>query len=127
MLLSDIDAFYHYKEEPAKSCLIAMREYILQFDGHITEAWKYRMPFFCYKDRMFCYLWVDKKTHQPYIGIVEGRQIDHPLLVKDDRARMKILLLDPEKPLPLKTIGDILNQALKLYEDNPPRKGPQKT
>ena len=33
-----------------------------------------------YQQKMFCYLWTDKKTHEPYIGIVEGNKIDHPLL-----------------------------------------------
>ena len=49
---------------------------------------------------MFCYLWVNKKTHQPYIGIVEGRKIEHPLLIIEKRSRMKIMLLDAEARYP---------------------------
>jgi hypothetical protein len=112
--MSPVDEYYHYKEEPQKSCLQAMRQFILSLHPGITEAWKYRMPFFCYKGKMLCYLWVHKKTHQPYVGIVEGRQIDHPLLVQEERARMKIFLLDAEKKIPEKVIGGILRQALAL-------------
>jgi hypothetical protein len=80
-MLRDIDQFFLNQPEPAKGCLLYLRELILGFDTNITEAWKYKMPFYCYKDKMFCYLWVNKKTHQPYLGIVEGRKIAHPLPV----------------------------------------------
>jgi len=84
-------------------------------DKHITAAWKYGMPFFCYKEKMFCYLWVHKKTHQPYIGIVEGKSINHPNLILEKRSRMKIMLFDPNKDLPVTMITIILKQAINLY------------
>jgi len=54
---------------------------------------------------MFCYLWVHKKYGKPYLGIVEGKKIKHPDLLTEKRARMKILLIDPEKDLPAKRSG----------------------
>lgn len=114
-MLRDIDHFYLQKEEPVKSCLIALREIILRQDPEIMEAWKYGMPFFCYKGRMFCYLWVHKTTKLPYVGFVEGKHLSHPKLLTEKRARMKIFLCDPEKDLPVKTIEMILKQSLNLY------------
>lgn len=114
-MLNAIDHFYLQKEEPVKSCLLALREIILMQDKHITAVWKYSMPFFCYKEKMFCYLWVHKKTHQPYIGIVEGKRIEHPNLIMEKRSRMKIILFDPNKDLPIKTIKNILQEAIDLY------------
>jgi hypothetical protein len=114
-MLRDIDHFYLQKEEPVKSCLIALREIILKQDRDITVAWKYGMPFFCYKGKMFCYLWVHKTIQQPYIGFVEGKHLNHPKLLIEKRARMKIFLCDPEKDLPVKIIQTILKQALDLY------------
>lgn len=64
---------------------------------------------------MFCYLWVHKKYHQPYIGIVEGKRFNHPLLLQEKRSRMKIMLVDPYKNLPIKTIATVLQQTLHLY------------
>lgn len=93
-----------------------MREHIIGFDANITEAWKYRMPFYCYKGKMFCYLWTDKDNGMPYIGIVEGRKIDHPLLIQGERARMKILYINPEADMPLGTINEILETALRFYK-----------
>jgi hypothetical protein len=114
--LREIDNYYLQKEEPIKSCLLFLREHILNYNSNITEAWKYKMPFFCYKGKMFCYLWVHKRNGLPYIGIVEGRRIDHPALIIEDRARMKIMLLDPTTDLPIETIDSILKIALSFYQ-----------
>jgi len=115
-MMKALDHFYEKQEEPAKSCLLALRQVILEFKAPLTEALKYGMPFFCYNDKMFCYLWTDKKTQQPYIGIVDGNKIDHPLLVQDNRARMKIVYVDPNKDIPVQTIQKILAVALKLRQ-----------
>jgi hypothetical protein len=115
-MLRPIDNWYLQQEEPGKSCLQFLRTHILQMDKNITEVWKYGMPFFCYKGKMFCYLWVHKKLHQPYIGIVEGKHINHPDLIQEKRARMKILLLDAEKDIPLKKVNGILKELILLYK-----------
>ena len=54
-------------------------------------------------------------TQQPYIGFVEGKYLNHPRLLTEKRARMKILLCDPEKDLPVKITQTILKQALDGY------------
>ncbi len=114
-MIRDIDNYFLEKEEPVKSYLLTLRDYILQYDRDITEVWQYRMPFYCYKGKRFCYLWVQKKFQQPYLGIVDGKKINHPDLILEKRARMKIMLFDPAKDIPLKTIHAILGAALKLY------------
>jgi hypothetical protein len=96
--------------------LLALKSIILKQDPHITAEWKYRMPFFCYKGKMFCYLWVHKTLHQPYLGIVEGKRIEHPDLIIEKRSRMKIMLFDAEKDLPVNDIESILQQALSFYK-----------
>jgi len=114
-MISDLDNFYLQHSEPINSCLLALRSMILNQESNITAEWKYRMPFFCYKGKMFCYLWVHKISHQPYIGIVEGKHIDHPDLIIEKRSRMKIMLFDPNQDLPVETIEAIIKQALDLY------------
>jgi len=114
--MKEIDSFYLQLDEPVRGCLLAVRKIILAQDKDVAEAWKYGMPFFCYKGKMFCYLWVHKKYKQPYIGIVEGQRFEHPHLIIEKRSRMKIMLFDPNKDLPVKTITGILQQALHLYK-----------
>ncbi|MBS0030900.1 DUF1801 domain-containing protein [Chitinophaga sp. 22321] len=114
-MLRDIDTWFESQPEPAKGCLLALRAHLLQLDPHITEAWKYRMPFYCYNGKMCCYLWIHKQLQQPYIGIVEGKNIIHPLLQIEKRARMKILLIDPREDIPMDTVNDILGKMVKWY------------
>lgn len=111
----DLNHYYLSKEEPNKSCLLALRSIILEQDANITETQKWGMPCFCYKKKMFCYLWIDKKTDEPYILMVEGKHLDHPELEEGNRSRMKIFRVDPNEDLPTDTITSILNTALDLY------------
>jgi hypothetical protein len=114
--MKETDNFYLQQNEPIKSCLLALREIILSQDKDVSNAWKYGMPFFCYKGKMFCYLWVHKKHKQPYIGIVEGKHFDEPFLIQEDRSRMKIMLFDPNQDLPVKKIEKILQKSLGLVK-----------
>lgn len=114
--MEKMDHFYLDREEPIKSCLLALREIILRQSPEISATWKYGMPFFCFRGKMFCYLWVHKKIGQPYLGIVEGKHFEQPFLLQEKRSRMKIMLFDPEEDLPLETIESILQQALQLYQ-----------
>jgi hypothetical protein len=111
----DLQNFYLSKQEPNKSCLLALRSVILNQDKEITETRKWGMPCFCYKKKMFCYLWTDKKTDEPYILMVEGNQIEHPELEVGSRLRMKIFRINPKEDLPLDTIEIILQSGLDLY------------
>lgn len=113
-MLREIDNYFLNKHEPEKGCLLFLREFILNLDSNLTEAWKYGMPFYCYKGKMFCYLWVHKITLNPYLGIVDGNKIEHPLLVIEKRARMKTIQFDAREDIPVDTIKEILEMALAL-------------
>jgi hypothetical protein len=111
-MLKEADTYFAGQEEPIKSCLFALRNVVMTFNEDITERWLYNMPFYYYGGKRVCYLWTDKKRNQPYLGIVEGKKILHPKLIAEKRSRMKILLIDPEKDLPVETIERILTLAL---------------
>jgi hypothetical protein len=115
-MLNPLNNYYLQKEEPIKSCLSFLRHHILDFDADITEALKYGMPFFCYKGKMICYLWVHKKHGQPYLGIVEGASMSHPDLIIEKRVRMKIFLMDANKDVPVKKVNAILKEMMALYK-----------
>ena len=115
-MIREIDNYFLQKDEPTKSYLLTLRDLILHYDKNITEVWQYKMPFYCYNGKRFCYLWVHKKYNQPYLGIVDGKEIDHPDLITEKRARMKIMLFDPMKDVPLKTIHVVLRKAISLYK-----------
>ncbi|UXX79105.1 DUF1801 domain-containing protein [Reichenbachiella carrageenanivorans] len=111
-----LSSFFLDGNEPIKSCLLALREILLQFDSKISETKKYGMPCYQYQGKAFCYLWTDKKSGHPYILVVEGRQIDHPALEQGTRARMKILPIDPQADIPIHTIQEVLSLSKALYD-----------
>lgn len=73
-------------------------------------------PCFVTDKKCFCYLWVHKKYKRPYIGFVEGRHLDDPELLAENRSRIKILLFEPDQDLPVEKIENILKGALDLYK-----------
>lgn len=113
--MQNIDDFYLSKNEPNKSCLLALRDIILSQDENVSSTLKYGMPCFLYKKKMFCFLWTDKITNEPYILFVEGKHLHHKNLEQGTRARMKIFKVNPAKDLPMKEIKKLLNEALDLY------------
>ena len=94
-MMEKLENYYLNKTEPNQSCLLALRSIILNQDKDITETQKWGMPCFCYKKKMFCYLWTDKKTNEPYILMVEGKHLNYPELEEGDRKRMKVLRINP--------------------------------
>jgi len=114
--MKQLDDFYFKQEEPTKGMFLALKEIILKEDQDITNVLKYGMPFFCYKGKMFCYLWTHKKFKQPYLAIVEGKHFDESFLIQENRSRMKIMLLNPDEDLPLEQIEMVIRKALNLYK-----------
>jgi len=113
--MKELDSFYLDQEEPTKSCLLALRSIILAKHKDISSVLKYGMPFFYFKGKVFAYLWMHKKYKKPYIGMVEGKHLLHPKLIQENRSRMKIMLFDADKNIPIKTIEKIIQDAIKLY------------
>ena len=114
-MINEIEAYYVSKEEPVRSILLALRSFILNYNDDMTETWTHRMPMFRYKGKLFCYLWIDKKTYQPYMGIYKGIEIDHPQLDLGNRNKMKVIYFDATTDIPVVTINEIFTMALKLY------------
>ncbi len=72
-MLNKLNNYYFNKAEPNRSCMLALRNIILEQSSEITETMKYRMPCFTFHKKAFCYLWIDKKTSEPYILMVDGK------------------------------------------------------
>jgi hypothetical protein len=115
-MLRPVDNYFLQHEEPVKSCLQFLRQHILTMNEDISEKWHYGMPFYFFRGKRVCYLWVHKKLYRPYLGIVDGKLINHPDLLIEKRSRMKILLIDPARNIPLRKINLILKEAIALYK-----------
>ncbi|CAL2082847.1 DUF1801 domain-containing protein [Tenacibaculum sp. 190524A02b] len=116
--MKPIDRFYEEKEEPIKGCLMALKSIIKDYHPDIEPRWYYRLPCFMYKNQIFCYLWVDKKTQFPYIAIGKGIKLKHPDLIQGKRTFTKLLLIDPKQDIPIEKIYQIFDMAMEFYGDN---------
>lgn len=114
-MISELNQFYDKQEEPNKSCFLALRSIFTNLDKEITEDWKYKLPFFMYKKKMFCYLWKDKVTNHPYIGVVKGNEIEHPMLDQGTRKKMKVFSINPTEDIPINDLLEVLKKAMSLY------------
>lgn len=116
--MESIDDLYIEQEEPQRGCLLALRHIILAHNDDMVETIKYGMPCFCYKKKIICYLWTDKKTKEPYILMSDGNRLDFPELEQGARKKMKILRIDANDDIPLELIEEILDAAIDLCRQN---------
>ncbi len=104
--------FFMQAPEPAKSFLAYIRTLIHASAPGVQEKMSYGMPFYYLRGRRFCYLWIQKATGWPYIGIVNGSAIDFPGLEAGERSKMKIFPVDPDKDMPDAEIKVLLGLAI---------------
>ncbi|MGK0138500.1 MAG: hypothetical protein ACI9DJ_001956 [Algoriphagus sp.] len=95
-----------------------MRSIILRQDPVVSETQKWGMLCFCYKNKIFCFLWTDKKTKEPYILFVEGILLKYPQLEQGSRVRMKAYRVNAREYLQIKIIQLLIREALELYKND---------
>lgn len=110
-----LENFYLSLEEPNKSVFLYLRDFILSLDERLTPEWKYGLPFFYFKAKMFCYLWKDKKTNTPYVCFTKGNEMKHPRLIQGDRKKMKAYYVKPDEDIDIEELKEIVFDAFKLY------------
>ena len=114
---SPLESFYLSEEEPLQSALLAMRALVKSHHPEISEALKWGLPTFYYKNHFFAYLYKDPHGKKlPYLGFNKGRDLDHPLLETGGRKLIKVLSFHPEHDLPAKGLRKIMDMAIALHE-----------
>lgn len=110
----ELENYYLRQPEPIQGCLLALRNVILGVDKQITHERKYQIPFFYFKGKKLCFLWVNKK--KLLMGFIFDKNI-YPVVAgvkrKDD---FETLQIDPNLDLPVETIIANLRLRMKLYE-----------
>ena len=115
MNINLIDQFFLSQEEPQKGCFLALRKIILDWNPLITEHRKYKLPFYYYQNKPFCYLWKDKNSNEPYIGMVRCNNVDYPQLIQGNRKKMKVLPIDPTLDIEITLMYEIFEELKKNY------------
>ena len=115
MEVSNLDYFFLNQEEPLRGSFLALRAIVLNWDNQITEHFKYKLPFYYYQGKPFCYLWKDKKTNEPYIGLVRSENLEHPDLFLGTSKRIKKLPVDSSNDIPVQKIYELFEELRKQY------------
>lgn len=106
------DNFFLSLDEPDKSCLLYLRDYIINFSDHITESWKNNTPFFYYNKKWMGFISYDRKTRIIYVSFTDGWQMSHKKLVSEGRKKAKIFHVKAERDIDIKSLGEIMRKAI---------------
>jgi hypothetical protein len=110
--MNPLQEYFFRIKEPERSILLYIRQQILASDPeNITETLSFGLPFFKFKKKMLCYLYFSKKHGLHYISFYHGDRINHPLLLSEGRKKFKIMLLHPDRDIPIEDIHSILNKV----------------
>lgn len=112
--MTELEQFYEKQPAELREVYLALKKLILSQDHDITPEWRYKLPFFYYKGKMLCYFWFHKKLKQPYISFMDANLLLDQRLLMEDRKRAGILLINTQEDLPVETISEIVDNAMKI-------------
>ena len=115
MEINAIDNFFLVQQELDKGCYLALRDIIKDWNPKISEHWKYSLPFYYYEGKPFCYLYKNKTSQYPYIGLVKGDGISHSMVFQGNRKKMKVLPVNPDEDIPKELIYEVFAELQKFY------------
>lgn len=109
-----IDNYFITLEEPYQSCLLFLRQFILDHSSNITESRKFNTPFYYFNKKWLGFISYDHKSKIIYFAFANGYLIKHPKLVSEGRKKQKIFYVDAGKDIDVKNLEQILKLACKL-------------
>ncbi len=63
---------------------------------------------------MFCYFGQEKKSHQVYIGFVDGKHLQHTSLVHGNRKQIKVLPIQIKADINQEELSAVFEEALRV-------------
>lgn len=111
---AQLEQYYAKQPEPFQGCLLALKDIILAVSPHITHVRKFQIPFFYYKDKKLCYLWVTRKKLQ--LGFVEDKKINPPSTEFKRKDKYVSIIVDPNADLPMEFILGQIQRLMELYD-----------
>lgn len=114
MELSSVDHYFETLAEPERSCLLFLRQFILDYSDTITEKRKFNTPFYYVNGKWICFISYNPKIKEIYISFVDGFRMQHPQLVSEGRKKMKIFRIDAHEDVDVKALAAALSLAIQL-------------
>lgn len=110
-----LEYYYLSKPEPYQSCLLALRDLILNANAEICQVRKYQIPFFTYKDKKLGYLWLNGKKLMLGFCVDRRLQVELNPDVKP-KDKYESIQIDPNADLPVDLILGKLNYYIGLVD-----------
>ncbi len=114
-MLPAIDQYIEGLGEDNKSFVQALIAIIFKQDEHLHLKCSFGLPFFYFKGNPFCYINIDQKTKQPYLGFMNGKWLQHKNLHAEGRKMVKLLRFNNQNDIPLKMLQAVIAEALQLF------------
>ncbi|MEO3404164.1 DUF1801 domain-containing protein [Mucilaginibacter sp. CAU 1740] len=109
-----LQLYYLSKPEPYQSCILALKDLILNFNAEICHERKFQIPFFTYKGKKLGYIWLNRKK------LLLGFCLDKSLIEVPEGVKPKdqyeSMLIDPNADLPIELIIEKLEYYLELID-----------
>jgi len=113
-MIKTLESYYLSKPEPYQSCLLALRDIILNANPLIVHERKFQIPFFTYKDKKLAYLWLDKKKLK--LGFCLDKSLQEVTPGIKPKDQYESMLIDPNEDIPIEIILNKLNTYIKLID-----------
>ena len=97
-----LESYYLSKPEPYQSCLLALRDIILNANPAICHERKFQIPFFTYKDRKLGYLWLNGKKLM--VGFCLDKRLQEVTPGVKPRDIYESMRIDPNLDIPIDVI-----------------------
>jgi hypothetical protein len=111
------EAYIINQPEPYRSILLNLQLIIETQIPEIELLYKWRIPFYFYKGKPFCYFNASHKRKYVDLGIVKGFQLTiyNDKLISENRSSMKSLRYYTEDEIDNTAVIEILGELRKLY------------
>lgn len=110
-----LEYYYLSKPEPYQSCLLALRDIILQANTDICHVRKYQIPFFTYKNKKLGYLWLNGKKLM--LGFCADKKLQSGISADiKPKDKYESIQIDPNADLPVELILQKLHYYINLIE-----------
>lgn len=115
--MNPAETYILQQPEPYKSILLELQVLIEHLLPTAELKYKYRIPFYYYKGKPFCYFNASHKKKFVDVGIVKGGELTmHPThLVTKDRKKMASLRYTDIKHINSKIFFDVIKEAASMY------------
>ncbi|TWI95868.1 hypothetical protein JN11_04143 [Mucilaginibacter frigoritolerans] len=113
-MITKLESYYLSKPEPYQSCLLALRDIILQANAEIYHERKFQIPFFAYRGKKLGYLWLNGKKLM--LGFCLDKSLQEVIPGFKLKDKYESMQIDPNADIPIEVILLKLNYYLSLID-----------